>query len=209
MKTNLAQHKNLLSILNKFVKHFSTAPPQGAPNPNVPAIKTKDQLKVEALMENLPEALRHPDKDIAMQMNKTHIEAVYKHHQGDKKSLMRWDIPLEVLEVINQNSFTLSADNFADFISKYEGFIPDQYFVNRFHTVTNHYGDINQEFYDVILPKMKKIILNADKNGINAIATGAIGCAKNNIADAEFWEMVVCYNKLKHLAFQISQRKTI
>lgn len=183
--------------LRHNLRFFSNTPATpGAPNPNAPAIKTKEQLKLEALMEQLPEQIKNPEKDTRMQLNKEKIMNLYKFNQEDKKSVQPWDIPVEILQEMTYKMGAMTSDNITDFLVKHEGYVPDTYFLQLFQRMTIVYPDITQDFYDVVLPKLKKMMLGADRHTISVIAIGAIGCGKNSIADAELWEIVV--RKMNH-----------
>jgi hypothetical protein len=201
---------NINLNLKKFKYNFkffssgaSKGPPHGTPTqqanprtlqaetPTTPAVKTKEQLKIEALMEQWPECVRNPGKDVIMQINKEHMEAIYKYYQGDKKNFSTYDLPVEIIKDINAYIMAQSPELTKDVMLKYDGFIPDSYFVKYFHAVTIKYPDITPDFFSVMLPKMKKIIMNADRNTIPALSVAGIGCANINLADTEFWEIFV------------------
>lgn len=189
------------SFVYKFAKfNFSTGNTPATANPGqgqvaTPPTKTKEQIKVETLMQQWPEYLRNPPKgDYDLETAKEIYEDLYKYHQGDKKYLGPLDIPTTYAQdfnaVINQVQTT---DAVADFFARYEGFLPEHFIMGLFQYLAARQQDKTPEFYDTILPQVKKLILNADRQTAKNLYIAVVSGSYLKLNDTEYWDMIVIY----------------
>jgi hypothetical protein len=155
-------------------------------------IKTKEQLKVEALMQQWPEALRNPKGYLDNEIAKGIYEDLYKYHQGDKKYLGSYDIPLDYsrdfLAVVNQ---CFTTETISDFFKSYEGFLPEHMIMSKFQEIGLRYRDTTPELFQDILPQVKKVLVNADRLTARNLHFACVGGSYLNLNDNEFWEILV------------------
>jgi len=156
-------NQNLFTI-NK--KYFNAPVPAGAtgvapPGTQAPQ-KTKEQLKIEKLMENWPEYLRNPQTE-EMKLLKDTIEYVYKFHQGDKPYLKYHELPEHITRSLNGQVFAMSTENIAALFKDNNGFLTDEMIAKKFYEICMTHKDLTKEFYDDILPEMKKCVANSDR----------------------------------------------
>lgn len=190
---NFKLNINLLHKIMSFNFNTNTPAPAGAQGQvQTPPAKTKEQLKVEALMNQWPEILRNPPKDSHLQEAKEFYEDLYKYHQGDKKYMGPLDLPKQYardfVEVVNQ---TFTTDAIADFFQQYEGFLPDHFIMGKFKQIALTHKDKSPELYDIILPQVKKLILNADRQTARNLHIAVVSGSYLNLDDAEYWDMIV------------------
>lgn len=188
---NLNISKNLTNIYKKF---FNT--------PNTPATgkeqqistqppKSKEQLKVEALMQQWPEHLKNP-KLLEMQYLKEYLESSYKFHQGDKKYLGPFDMPAPILSQMETKINNVkTTESVADFFEKYEGYLPDHFIMRKFYEIATTHGDKTKDLFDVILPQVKKLVLKCDRQNPQVLFYAVEGASWLNLQDKEFWSMIV------------------
>jgi len=184
-----------LSLMRISKKHFNTPVPAGAAGVATQGSqappKTKEQLKVEKLMENWPEAVRNPQTE-EMQLLKETLEYVYKFHQGDKPYIKYHELPEHITRTLNSQIYTvMSTENIAEIFKDQNGFIPDEMIAFKFHQICITHQDLTREFYDTILPEMKKCISNSDRQSNNILALALVGGAHAHIVDKEFWGLLV------------------
>jgi len=158
-----------------------------------PPTKTKEQLKVEGLMQQWPEYLRNPPKGyFELESAKEIYETLYKYHQGDKKYMGPLDLPrqfaADFTAVVNQ---CMSTDSIADFFLQYEGFLPDHFIMHKFRQISLQHGEVTKDLYDIILPQVKKLILNADRQTAKNLFMAAVAGSHLLLNDTEFWDMLV------------------
>lgn len=193
LKTNKPILNYNLSTITR--KHFNTPVPAGnagvaAQGAQAPP-KTKEQLKVEKLMESWPEAVRNP-KTEEMQHLKATLEYIYKFHQGDKPNLKYHELPEDITRTLNSQIFTsMSTENIATVFKDYNGYIPDEMIAYKFFEICTKHQDLTKEFYDIILPEMKRCVKNADRQSNNILATALIASSVAFIADKELWGILV------------------
>jgi hypothetical protein len=182
-----------------FRKNFNTAATPAATTPatgkeqqiSTQPTKTKEQLKVEAQMQQWPEHLRNP-KILEMQKLKEYLELVYKFHQGDKKYIGPYDLPAPVLsQMENRVNWAKTTDSIGQFFSNNEGFLPDQFIIRKFHQIAVTHGDKTPELYDEILPQVKKLVLNCDRQNPKVLFYAVEAGSLLNLKDKEFWSMLV------------------
>lgn len=183
-----------INLINKFTKkNFNSPVPAGAgatPATQAPQ-KTKEQLKIEKLMESWPESIRNPQTE-DMRFLKETLECIYKYHQGDKNYLKYYEIPEHVLRVVNSELYSaLSTENIASFIKEKNGFLTDEMILYKFHQITSTHKDLTKEFYEIVLPEVKKCIANSDRQCNNILALAVVGGANASIGDREFWGLLV------------------
>jgi hypothetical protein len=191
--------KNINSSTSKqfpqfFKKYFNTA--------NTPATgkeqqistqppKTKEQLKVEGLMQQWPEHLRNP-KLLEMQHLKEYLEFVYKFHQGDKKYMGPFDMPAPLLaQMESKINNAKTTDSIANFFENYEGFLPDHFIMRKFYEIATTHGDKTPELFDVILPQVKKLVLSCDRHNSKVLFYAVEGASCLSLQDKEFWSIIV------------------
>jgi len=193
---NLTKTKNTnqISILNLLKKNFNTPVPAGQGNlatkTDAPP-KTKEQLKVEMLLEKWPESVKNP-KTEELKFLKETLEEVYKFHQGDKPYLKQHEIP-EMITRTTQGDLimALSTENIANLFIEKKGFLTDEWIIYKFYEISATHRDTSQAFYETILPEVKKCIANSDRHCINILAFGVIGGANLSLGDREFWGLLV------------------
>jgi hypothetical protein len=194
-------NKSLSNIfINKFPKKFfntsntpATTGAAGTVAPNTPPPKTKDEIKIEKLMEQWPEAIKNPDKHNPNAIvTKESLEQVYKFHQGDKPYVKTYDIPRDLQTWINRQSVNLrTTDAIAENLEDFDGFLTDEIIADRFLQIAITHKDVTPELFDKIIPIVKRQILNADRQSNDVIGKIAFAAAKLNIGDTELWEMIV------------------
>lgn len=185
--TNIFQ----VNILKKF---FNTPVPAGAgtltPTTQAPP-KTKEQLKIEKLMESWPDCVKNP-QTVEFQDFKETLEYMFKFHQGDKHYLKYHEIPEEITNVINLRLYSaLSTENIASFIKEFNGFLTDEMISYKFLQIALTHQDLPIEFFETVLPEVKKCIGNSDKQCNNILARAVIGGSHLFIGDSEFWSILV------------------
>jgi len=198
LMTNLIKNKKLsfnFSLLNLSIKHFNTPAPAGAAGVATQGAqappKTKEQLKIEKLMENWPESVRNPQTE-EMQLLKESLEYVYRFHQGDKPNLKYHELPEHITRTLNSQYYmSMSTENVAAVFTDMNGFIPDEMIAHKFYEICITHKDLTKEFFDVILPEMKRCVVNADRQGNNILALAVIGGSAASIGDKEFWGLLV------------------
>jgi hypothetical protein len=157
-------------------------------------LKTKEQLKVEAQMQQWPEHLRNP-KILEMEKLKEYLEFVYKFHQGDKKYLGPFDLPAPVLSQMETRvNWANTTDSIGQFFSNNEGFLPDHFIIRKFHQIALTHGDKSPELFDEILPQVKKLVLNCDRQNPQVLFHAVEAGSLLNLQDKEFWSMIVRIN---------------
>lgn len=171
----------------------ATSNTAGTVAPATPPPKSKDQLKVEALMERWPEIVRNPPKENEeLKTMKSNLETIFKFHQGDKNYLKQYDLPADIQSIINQAlTYTMTTDSIANFLYQYEGFLTDNLIIKKFNDICLSHKDLTPEFFDVILPQVKSTIAKADRQSNDVLGLAAIGAANARIQDKEFWDIIV------------------
>jgi len=178
-------------VINICKKYFNKPTGDVTPANTQAPPKTKEQLKVEKLMENWPESVRNPQTE-EMKLLKDSIEYLYKFHQGDKPYLKYHELPESITRSLNSQIYlSRSTENIAGIFRDMNGFIPDEMIAYKFYEICITHKDLTREFYETILPEMKKCIKNSDRQCINILAVAAIAGASAHIADLEFWGLLV------------------
>jgi hypothetical protein len=189
--------KTKLKVLLRGVRYFTTTPATSTANPVGQAAppKTKEELKIEKLMEQWPEHIRNPDPEIFEHRQKKHdLMQTYKYHQGDKPYIKQYDLPDFLREdVLKDTMFAGSTDNIIHEFKDKEGFVPDDLMLRKFLYVCMTHKDLTQEFFSYFVPLVKKIIAKADRHSNKVLAHAAIGAASINLVDNEFWNIIVIY----------------
>jgi hypothetical protein len=162
----------------------STAPP-----------KTKEQLKIEGLMMQWPEYLRNPRKEnIDMILAKDLCQDMYKYHQGDKKYQSIYEVPVHYMKRIGiAYTGVNTTDAMASYLKEFEGFIPDAFIISKFENMAARCPEKTPEFFREILPQVKKIIINADRQAAPHLAKAVTVGVVLNLADNEYWDMLVYF----------------
>jgi hypothetical protein len=159
-----------------------TAPPQ----------KTKEELKIEQLMSQWPEYIRNPEPEMIDNREiKQNLEHNYKFHQGDKPYIKLHDIPEIMQREIAKGYLAMSTDVIIDEFKEYEGFFSDNLIAEKFHLICSYHKDLTPEFYQYLIPLVKKIVAKADRHSNSVLAHIGVGAALINLGDKEFWDMYV------------------
>ena len=195
IKKNILNYHYLKYL--KFNKLFNDKTP-ATTNQNPPSQappKSKEELKVEKLMEQWPEFIRNPKPGmIDLVEKKKELEQMYKFHQGDKNYLKEWDLPDKMSEDIGSlMTGVLSTDNIIENFKKYEGFITDDIIIDKFYRICTEHKDLTPEFYSYLIPLIKKLISKADRHSNKFIAKACISAANINLGDKEFWDILVIF----------------
>jgi hypothetical protein len=176
-------------------KKFNTGPPSAPNAGQVSAVppKTKEQLKVEGLMQQWPEYLRNPPKGyVDLELAKDLYEELYKYHQGDKKYLGPYDVPLEFNRRFTSGINNVkTTDAIADYFRDFEGFLPDHFIMGRFRLMAYVHGEKTKDFFEVILPQVKKLVINADRQTATNLYSAVEAGTWMDLGDKEFWDMIV------------------
>jgi hypothetical protein len=174
----------------------SQTPPAQSPPTQVakPAEKTKEELKVEKLMSQWPEYIRNPPKgNIKANDVKNRLEQTYKFHQGDKKYLSKYDLPISIFQESQTFGHNLYlADATSQYFNDFEGFITDHDIMKSF-AQNCLFNDVCKEFFDTVLPRVKQLVLKADRQCNNTLHLAVVGAAAVDLGDKEFWDMIVYY----------------
>ena len=191
-KTNRIFLKNVQKIFS------NVTPPTGPNQVSAAPPKTKEQLKVENLMKQWPEYLRNPPKGaLHLEIAKEIYEDLYKYHQGDKKFQGLYDVPYNYsLKYLSNYINNKTSDSIAQYMKEFEGFLPDDIIVQKFQSLAFGCPELTKELFEVILPQVKKIIINADRQALGNVAKAIMAAANLNIADKEFWDMIVLFFSL-------------
>ena len=178
-----------------LIKNFNTVTPAttGAQQVSTAPIKTKEQIKIETLMSQWPEYLRNPPRGyVDLELAKEIYLDLYKFHQGDKKTQGPYDVPLAYnYKYTQQVNSVKTTDAVAHYLKEFEGFLPDHYIMSRFKYSAMTTKDKSKEFFEVILPQVKKIIINVDRQTASHLATSVEVGAWLNLVDKEYWDMLV------------------
>ena len=194
-KSNSNKFNNKQIIFSNILKKNFNAPiPAGQGNlatkTDAPP-KTKEQLKIEKLMENWPESVKNPQTEELQHLKDT-LEYVYKFHQGDKNYLKYHEIPEYITRSINSEVYmALSTENVAELFKEKNGFLTDEWIIYKFYEIASTHKDLSKPFFDTILPEVKKCITNSDRHCNNILALGVIGGANLYLGDREFWGLLV------------------
>jgi hypothetical protein len=191
--------------LVKFFNDKPTIPaPTGAAAGQVgqatPPPKSKEELKVEKLMEQWPEYIRNPEfPDHKMQ--KEYLEKTYKFHQGDKPYIKDYDLPENLAEEVKADTYyALTTDNIIDLFKSNEGFITDTILADKFYNICNTHKELTPEFFSYLMPIIKKTVAKADRHSNKVLALIATGAAQINLGDKEFWDIMVYITKYRNLS---------
>lgn len=186
--------KNSNQISQILLKNFNAPVPAGQGNvatKNEAPPKTKEQLKIEMLMEEWPECIRNPQTE-ELKHFKESLEYVYKFHQGDKNYLKYHEIPEPIARSINGDLImSMSTENIAQLFIEKQGYLTDEWIIYKFYEISATHKDLSKPFFDTILPEVKKCIANSDRHCINILAMGVVGGANLNLGDREFWGLLV------------------
>ena len=185
----------IYSLQYLSVKKFNTGP-LTAPNAGqVSAVppKSKEQIKIDGLMQQWPEYLRNPPKGYKdLELAKEIYEDLYKYHQGDKKYMGPYDVPLEYnRRFTSPINSVKTTDAIADYFRDFEGFLPDHFIMGRFRYMAYTHGEKTKDFFEVILPQVKKLIINADRQTATNLYIAVESGTWMDLADKEFWDMIV------------------
>jgi hypothetical protein len=197
-KIKILNHSKLFQkiLFNNLSKFFTTVPVTPAGNSSqvstaVP--KTKEELKIEALMSQWPEYIRNPPKGmIELERIKKRLEDYYKFYQSDKKYVGEYTFPAEIKNMTEKLRLTpRTTDSVVDVFQKYDGFLADNWIVDRFHLICTTHKDLTPDFFEVIVPKVKQLIIKADRQCPHILALAYVGAATVKLGDTEFWDMLV------------------
>jgi hypothetical protein len=194
LKNFTKTNTNHISFFKLFPKNFNTPVPAGqgnlAPKTEAPP-KTKEQIKIDMLMEKWPEYVRNPQTE-DLKFFKETLEYTYKFHQGDKNYLKYHEIPEIITRVTNGDILNaFSTENIAMLFKEKQGFLTDETIIYKFFEISATHGDMPPVFFETILPEVKRCIANSDRHCINILAYGVIGGANLNLGDREFWGLLV------------------
>jgi hypothetical protein len=193
LKKFTRSNANKISFFKLFPKYFNDKPDfltNLAPKTDSPP-KTKEQLKIEMLMENWPECVKNPKTEEFKHFKET-LEYVYKFHQGDKNYLKYHEIPEFITRSTNGDILcAMSTENIAYLFNEKQGFLTDETILYKFFEISATHKDLSPAFFQTILPEVKKCIANSDRHCINILALGVIGGANLNLGDREFWGLLV------------------
>ena len=181
--------KNLIYL--RSIKNFNTSTPATAQPPQ----KSKDELKVEKLMEQWPEYIRNPDPDmIDIKEFKKGLEMNYKYHQGDKPYMKVWDLPNKSAEINGAPLLgALTTDNIIELFKENEGYLTADILFEKFHFICANHKELTPEFYSYVIPLVKKHIAKADRHCNDYLANACTGAALINLEDREYWNLLVYY----------------
>ena len=192
IKLNINCTKQFPKLFSKYFNTTANTPATGKEQQITPIIpKTKEQLKVEAQMQQWPEHLRNP-KLLEMQKLKEYLEQIYKFHQGDKKYMGPYDMPLPILNQMESKiNGPKTTDAIAEMFANYEGFLPDHFIIKKFHEIAVTHRDKSPELYNDIIPQVKKLVLNSDRQNAQVLFYAVEAGSLLNLQDKEFWSMLV------------------
>jgi hemerythrin len=177
--------KNLIisNSIKNFNKIVEAQPPQ----------KSKEELKIEKLMEQWPEFIRNPDSNMIDAKELKHkLEYIYKFHQGDKPYMKYWDLPDKTIEEIGPELLGIfTTDNIIEKFKEYEGYITIELLFEKFQFICTNHQELTPEFYDYLIPLIKKHIAKADRHCNDALAKACISGALINLGDREYWDLLV------------------
>jgi hypothetical protein len=161
--------------------------------PATPPPKTKDQLKVENLMQQWPEWIRNAPKDnLLLTSIKRSQERLYKFHQGDRNYLKSEDLPHDLFQEVSTCVVsTFTTETIAAIFEEYEGFLTDHWIVTKMFQIAASHQDLTDEFFKVILPQVKETLKKADKSSGTILFLAGYAASLLNIADKEFWDIYV------------------
>lgn len=197
MKRNNSKFSNFSNI-QKFYFNKPTTPSIAGQQttPATPPQKTKDQLKVEKLMEQWPEWIRNaPKENLMLTSIKRSQERIYKFHQGDKNYLKDEDLPHDLFQEVSTCVMaTFTTDTIASLFEEYEGFLTDHWIVTKLFQIALTHKDLTDEFFKVILPQVKETLKKADKSSGTILYLAGYAASILNISDKEFWDIYVNRN---------------
>lgn len=171
------------SIQNRlFTYNFSTTTPTQTQE------KTSEQIKIESLMSQWPECVRNPGKyELDLQKIKEELEVFYKFYNPDKSMLYDWEIPNEIrMRTGYPELGTLTGYSFQRVLEMFKGFLETDFIFERFNHIASR-NDVEKEFYQIVIPILKSYMLKMDRQAVGELCNAALGAAKLNLGDKEFW----------------------
>ena len=142
-------------------------------------------------MNRWPECIRNPTSDINADI-KNSLLGIYKYHLGEKAYHKIDDLPIELyLEAMNGILTARTTDTIAEVFQEFEGFLTDHQMADKFHQISLTHKDFTKEYYDVIVPTIKKMLLKADRGSNHTLHLCTVGGAVACLGDTEFWEIIV------------------
>jgi hypothetical protein len=173
----------------KSLKNFNTTTPATAQPPQ----KSKEELKVEKLMEQWPEFIRNPDPElIDIQDVKKKFEITYKYHQGDKPNVRAFDQYNKLYQEKSHEFIgALTTDNIIEKFQQHEGYVTIDILFNKLDYICSTHKELTPEFYSYLIPLVKKHIATSDRHCSNYLATACKSAALINLVDNEFWNLLV------------------
>lgn len=153
--------------------------------------KSPQQLNIEKLLQQWPESIKNPKTDIALDMKRT-LESVYKWHQGDKNYHKEEDLPMELYnEVSHAFCASFTTDTVTHLFDEYDGFLTDQQIADKFELICFSHQDYTKDYYEKIVPKVKDVLMKADKQSGKTISKILRAACRAQLGDKEFWEIAV------------------
>lgn len=154
---------------------------------------TKEQQKIETLMSQFPDSVLNPN-NIDFEVAKNRLEKLFKYHQGDKPYIKEFDVPKEIRDSIESSiHFVFTTDAIADCFREHEGFIADKFLGAKFFEICTTHQDLTKDFYETILPTIKRHMVKADRSSSMFLFHCVAGAANVGLGDKEFWEIAVIY----------------
>lgn len=181
LKNSLFKCKSLIQH-RLFTYNFSTTSPTQTQE------KTSEQIKIESLMSQWPECVRNPGKyELDLQKLKEELEVFYKFYNPDKSMLYDWEIPNEIrMRTGYPRLGALTGYSFQRVLEMFKGFLETDFIFERFNYIASR-NDVEKEFYQIVIPILKSYMLKMDKQAVGELCNAALGAAKLNLGDKEFW----------------------
>ncbi len=153
--------------------------------------KTPQELNIERLMEQWPESIRNPKTDIGQNL-KNILANAYKFHDFDKPYHKHWDLPEDLFVESSAHVYSArTTDNISEVFQEWEGFLTDHQKAVKFYEICVTHKDFTSEFYEVIVPEVKKMLTKADKGSNLTLFLCTAGASFGKFVDTEFWDIIV------------------
>jgi hypothetical protein len=153
--------------------------------------KSPEEIKIDKLMSTWPDFIKNPENSIFVDIKKRLLQQ-YKWHQGEKGYLKFYDLPTKIFMKVHDAVYSSNTtDQIAHTFQEFEGYLTDQQIAFKFNQICMTHRDLTPEFFDVVVPQVKKTLLKTDRGCNETLHKIIIGAANIKLADKEIWDLIV------------------